>query len=196
MVVGETLSVSDGLIFKSLPATSQVCFSVLSYPFCTLFTQGGEDLYGGYFSEYPFEKAHATDAAFDLTAKETHAVRRGRTTVVSTGLYLALPEGWAALVCSRSGLATRGIFVVNAPGVIDSGYRGEVKVILGSLADEPVLIMKGDRIAQLLFMQTSTPPIHRHETHGAWEQKWGKTDRGVNGLGSTGLRVIQGGRNE
>lgn len=135
--------------------------------------------------------AHPDDAALDIICDETAIVEPGTPTVIRTGLWLALPPGWVGLVCSRSGLASQGIFVVNAPGVIDAGYRGEVKVILGSLG--PTFIAaKGDRIAQLIITKLPTMPLFRL-TADEFSQGCGGTSRGTDGLGSTGLHIIEGG---
>lgn len=140
----------------------------------------------------PPTKAHTSDAAYDLCAAETAIVGPGKPTVIGTGVRLALPGGWFAMICSRSGMASKGFFVVNAPGIIDSGYRGEIKIILGSLADE-MYVAPGDRIAQLLFARSLDLKLV-----GLTPQEWedeglDNTDRGRNGLGSTGLTLIQGG---
>jgi dUTP pyrophosphatase len=99
-------------------------------------------------------RAHAGDAGLDLVAVEgaTLAPGGGRATI-GTGIAVEVPDGWAGLVCPRSGLAARhGIGVVNGPGVVDAGYRGEVRVVLyNSDPSEPFTIAAGDRIAQLVL---------------------------------------------
>jgi len=112
--------------------------------------------------------AHAGDAGADLVAAVDVELAPGERAVVPTGIALALPEGYAGLVHPRSGLAARyGVGLVNAPGTIDSGYRGEVKVVLVNLDPrETVRLRRGDRIAQLLvqrveraaFLETSALP--------------------------------------
>ncbi len=101
-------------------------------------------------------------------------------TAVPTGLSIALPQGYEAQVRARSGLAFRsGIACVNAPGTVDSDYRGEIKVILVNLGQEPVTFERGDRIAQLVVA-----PVSRV----AWEEadSLDETARGAGGFGSTG----------
>ena len=102
-------------------------------------------------------------------------------TLVPTGLYIALPEGYEAQVRPRSGLAIKkGITVLNSPGTIDADYRGEVCVILVNLSNEPFVIADGERIAQMV--------IARHE-HVEWCQVevLGETERGAGGFGHTGV---------
>ncbi|MCB0877459.1 MAG: dUTP diphosphatase [Thermoleophilia bacterium] len=100
-------------------------------------------------------RSHHDDAGLDLVAVERAelAPGGGRATV-GTGIAVEVPEGWAGLVCPRSGLAARhGIGVVNGPGVVDSGYRGEVRVVLHNTdPHEPFTIEPGDRIAQLVLV--------------------------------------------
>ena len=100
--------------------------------------------------------AHAGDAGADLHAAEPVSLGPGERALVPTGVAIALPEGYAAFVHPRSGLALRhGLSVVNTPGTIDAGYRGELKVILVNLGDEPFAISVGDRIAQLVIAPVS-----------------------------------------
>ena len=97
-------------------------------------------------------RAHAGDAGLDLAAAEDALLAPGGRVAVATGWAVAIPEGMAGLVVPRSGNALRhGLTVANAPGLIDSGYRGELKVILVNLGDEPFAITAGDRIAQLVI---------------------------------------------
>jgi len=126
-------------------------------------------------------RAHEDDAAFDLHADEGTVIAPGQRTTVRTGVALALPPGSAGLVVPRSGLAARhGISVVNGPGLIDPGYRGEIRVILlNTDPDEPFEISPGDRIAQLLIVETAA-----HELIAVEELD--TTARGAGGFGSTG----------
>jgi dUTP pyrophosphatase len=108
-------------------------------------------------------------------------------TRVSTGLHLALPEHWSALICSRSGLATRGVQVINAPGVIDSDYRDEVSVLLSYIAPpdaRPFIVEHNMRIAQLLFLPP-TPNVHLTEVPSIDDLPQRDTTR-LGGFGSTG----------
>ena len=126
-------------------------------------------------------RAHRTDAGLDLHAISDAVVYTGDgPTMIGTGIAVAIPEHLVGLVCSRSGLATRGVFVTNAPGVIDSGYRGEIKVILSSLSHRSwVRIEKGERIAQLLFTPVALPTLR-------FVDELDDTDRGDDGFGSSG----------
>ena len=125
--------------------------------------------------------AHPGDAGADIHAAVEVTLQPGERALVPTGIALALPEGFVALVHPRSGLAARhGISIVNAPGTVDAGYRGEVKVCLVNTdTDEPVTVRRGDRIAQLV--------IQRFET-AAFVEVVDLPDsaRGDGGYGSTG----------
>lgn len=119
----------------------------------------------------------------DLRAAVTEplTLAPGGRALVPTGLTLEIPPGWEGQVRPRSGLALRhGVTVLNAPGTIDSDYRGEVGVILANLGDEPFTVARGDRIAQLVLAPVATP---------AWEEadSLAASDRGSGGFGSTGL---------
>lgn len=123
-------------------------------------------------------KATEGSAAYDLYATEGVYIPHGETMVVSTGLAMEIPEGWKGEVYSRSGLASKGIFVANSPGKIDSDYRGEIKVILHNTRREIVGIHAGDRIAQF-----EVNPVYSIE----WEESaLTDTERGEGGFGSTG----------
>lgn len=124
-------------------------------------------------------KAHLTDAGLDLYAAEPAKIDGWAT--VGTGLQIRIPKDYMGLVCSRSGLASGGVFVVNAPGIIDYGYRGEVKVVLGSLGKEPVWVNVGDRIAQLLILPVESATMLRADG-----MVWENTLRGEGGFGSSG----------
>lgn len=110
--------------------------------------------------------AHPGDAGVDLRSRVDVVIAPGERRAVPTGLALALPDGYAAFVHPRSGLATRrGLTVVNAPGTVDAGYRGELKVALVNLdPTTPVEIARGDRIAQLVVQQVSRPRFHEVQT--------------------------------
>ena len=121
-------------------------------------------------------------AGFDLASAEPDFVLApGERRLVSTGLAVEIPLGIEGQVRPRSGLALRhGITMPNAPGTIDSDYRGEVRVILQNLGTEPVTIVRGDRIAQLVFARYETP-----ELVDATELE--QSSRGAGGFGSTGV---------
>lgn len=127
-------------------------------------------------------RAHDDDAAFDLRADESIAIAPGRRATVHTGISLALAPGTAGLVLPRSGLAAKhGITVLNAPGLIDPGYRGEIMVILLNTDNStPFQIAPGERIAQLLIVDTASTNL------AVTEAGLDATKRGVGGLGSTG----------
>jgi dUTP pyrophosphatase len=101
--------------------------------------------------------SHPGDAGADLVTTVDAKLAPGERAVLPTGLAMALPEGYAAFVHPRSGLAAQcGVALVNAPGTIDAGYRGEVKVIVVNLDPrEPVLLRRGDRIAQLVIQRVA-----------------------------------------
>lgn len=121
------------------------------------------------------------DAGFDLATTQDVTIPGGGRATVGTGIALAIPRGYAGLVLSRSGLAAkRGIAVLNAPGLIDSGYRDEVKVILINTGNEPQTLNKGNRIAQLIIQKVEDPPLYR-------TNELPQSERGLNGLGSTGV---------
>src|SRR5437660_473538 len=109
----------------------------------------------------PPSRAHADDAGLDLYALEPVTLGPGERAAVPTGIAVEIPEGQAGLVLPRSGLAARhGIALVNAPGLIDAGYRGEVKILLlNTDRAEPFTIKRGDRVAQLMLVQVQGPEI-------------------------------------
>ena len=126
--------------------------------------------------------AHHDDAGADMRASESLVIGPGERAMVGTGVSIALPEGYAAFVVPRSGLAAKhGITVVNSPGTIDAGYRGEIKVVLLNTDKvTPFEVVAGDRIAQLIVMPVSkavfTPVAELSES-----------GRGDGGFGSTGV---------
>src|SRR5688572_15496612 len=101
--------------------------------------------------------AHPGDAGADLHSAVEVTLHPGERSLVPTGVALAIPDGWVGLVHPRSGLAARhGISLVNAPGTVDAGYRGEILVNLVNLdAREPFTVRRGDRIAQLVVQQVA-----------------------------------------
>jgi len=125
-------------------------------------------------------RAYSGDAGFDLAACERVELAPGARATVGTGLALAVPEGHAAFVQPRSGLASRhGITIVNSPGLVDSGYRGEVRVVLlNTDAREPFVVEPGMRIAQLVVVPVpGVEPIEVDELP--------ESERGVRGFGSS-----------
>jgi dUTP pyrophosphatase len=141
--------------------------------------------------DVPFERLHPDarlptaqhpgDAGLDLCAVADVEVAPGERAMVPTGVAVAIPKGHAGLVLPRSGLASRsGLTLSNAPGLIDSGYRGEVICAVVNLDREtPVRIAKGDRIAQLVVV--AIPDVKP-----TWAEKLSDTPRGDGGFGSTG----------
>jgi dUTP pyrophosphatase len=129
----------------------------------------------------PPSQAHEGDAGYDLHAAEAVTIDPGERASVGTGIAVAIPDGQAGLVVPRSGLAARhGISVVNAPGLIDSGYRGELRVLLlNTDQSEPFTVEPGDRIAQLVLVRVETEELEE-------VAELDETARGVGGFGSTG----------
>lgn len=126
-------------------------------------------------------RAHEGDAGLDLTTCERVELGPGERAVVPTGVAIALPDGFAGFVQPRSGLAARhGITIVNAPGLIDSGYRGELRVVLLNTDRERTFVAEpGDRIAQLVVLAVAAvEPVEVAELPGSV--------RGTAGFGSTG----------
>ncbi len=125
--------------------------------------------------------AHNGDAGCDLMSAEDLVLKPGERAMVPTGIAIAIPEGFAGFVQPRSGLAAKhGISVVNGPGLIDSGYRGEIKVILiNHDPAEPFSIKRGDKIAQLVIQRVAKARFNL-------VQDLEGTKRGSGGFGSTG----------
>ena len=124
--------------------------------------------------------AHPGDAGADMHAAEAVTLEPGQRALVGTGVAIALPDGFAAFVHPRSGLAAKhGITIVNAPGTVDAGYRGEIKVNLLNTGAEPHRIEVGDRIAQLVVQRVERVRFVEVE-------RLPGSDRGERGHGSTG----------
>ena len=134
-------------------------------------------------ADTPPRYAHPGDAGADLMASEGATLAPGERALIGTGVSIALPEGYAAFVVPRSGLAAKhGITVVNSPGTVDAGYRGEIKVtLLNTDQRETFVVEPGDRIAQVIIMPVSravfTPVAELPDSV-----------RGTGGFGSTGVR--------
>jgi dUTP pyrophosphatase len=124
--------------------------------------------------------AYTGDAGLDLTACERHELPPGERAVIGTGLAVAIPEGYAGFVQPRSGLAARhGLTVVNTPGLVDAGYRGEIRVILlNTDRSEPFVVEPGMRIAQLVVLPV--PELELVEV-----EELPSSERGVRGFGSS-----------
>jgi dUTP pyrophosphatase len=124
--------------------------------------------------------AHTGDGGVDLHAAEDTSIPPGGRAIVPTGIAVAIPEGHAGLVTPRSGMAARqGIGVLNGPGLVDAGYRGEIKVILVNHGDTNAEISRGDRIAQLVVIPVATQEFQEVD-------ELPLSSRGEGGLGSTG----------
>ena len=125
--------------------------------------------------------AHPSDAGMDVRSVEDLTIAPGKRALVRTGLVMLLPPGYEAQVRPRSGLALKsGVTVLNTPGTIDSGYRGEVGVILANFGEADFRVGKGDKVAQIVIAPVTQPEIV--ETAEVDE-----TDRGAGGFGSTGV---------
>jgi dUTP pyrophosphatase len=125
--------------------------------------------------------AHPGDAGADLRAREDVVLSPGERKLVPTGVAIALPEGFVALIHPRSGLATKhGLTIVNAPGTVDAGYRGEISVtLLNTDSSQPIALRRGDRIAQMVIQRVEYAQfIPVSELSGSV--------RGTGGFGSTG----------
>jgi len=132
------------------------------------------------------DRAHDGDAGVDLYSAEDVELAPGHRALVATGIAVAIPYGMVGLVHPRSGLAARvGLSIVNSPGTIDAGYRGEIKVALINLdPEEPITIKRGDRIAQLVIQQVELPEFV--EVSSFDEAGLDDTTRGHGGHGSSG----------
>ena len=124
-------------------------------------------------------RAHTDDAGFDLYANENCTLYENETATIKTGIALAIPKGCVGLIWDKSGLAAGGL--KTAGGVIDAGYRGEIKVVVINLSGDIYHIAQGQKIAQLLIQQIETPAL---EEVGALENN---TERGLGGFGSSGV---------
>lgn len=127
-------------------------------------------------------KAHEDDAAFDLRSRTELTIPSGKIMLVPTGIFMELPVGYEAQVRPRSGLALKhGITVLNTPGTIDAGYRGEVGVILINAGPTDFTIARGDRIAQMVIQKLVDVQLIVAE-------QLSDTSRGKGGFGSTGVK--------
>jgi dUTP pyrophosphatase len=129
----------------------------------------------------PPSYAHAGDAGLDLRAAKDVELKPGSRALVPTGVAIALPPGYAGLVLPRSGRALKeGLGLANSPGLIDSGYRGELKVVLVNLDfDTPIHVSRGDKIAQLVMQKVEHVVVEVSE-------ELSSSERGPGGFGSSG----------
>ena len=125
--------------------------------------------------------ARPDDAGLDLYAAEPVTLAPGARALVPTGIALAIPPGFAGFVLPRSGLALRhGVTLLNTPGLVDAGYRGEIKVLLVNHGDAPVSLSRGDRVAQLVVQRVERVAL-------APVAELPESARGAGGFGSTGI---------
>lgn len=129
-------------------------------------------------------RAHATDAGADLKSISQYTLMPNEMKTIGTGIAIQLDEGYVGLVFSRSGMGKSRVNLSNAVGVIDAGYKGELKVMLQNEGNEPFLINPGDRIAQLVVLPIITPSFEKYE---GTDEEWLDTKRGSKGFGSTGM---------
>lgn len=128
---------------------------------------------------YP-RKAHSDDAAYDLYSASDVTIASGERTLIPTGLHIALPEGFEAQVRPRSGLALKkGLTILNTPGTIDAGYRGEVGIIAYNSSEDSLTFNRGDRIAQMVIQKLPEIELVQADTLET-------SVRGESGFGSTG----------
>ena len=126
--------------------------------------------------------AHPSDAGMDVRSVEELVIPAGKRALVHTGLVVLLPPLYEAQVRPRSGLALKfGVTVLNTPGTIDSGYRGEIGVILANFGDADFIVKMGDKIAQLVIAPVTQPEVCE-------VSEIDETDRGAGGFGSTGRK--------
>lgn len=123
--------------------------------------------------------ANKGDAGADLYAAVGVTVGQFSTALIPIGFAVAIPAGHVGFICPRSGLSKHNVTVANAPGVVDSGYRGELMVRLANHSEQPYTIRRGDRIAQLVILPIDTPRFRVVDSLD-------DTERGTNGFGSTG----------
>ena len=123
------------------------------------------------------QRAHPTDAGADLRALEAHEIYPGEQKLVDTGVAVKIPRGFAGFIFNRSSQGKKGITIPHSVGVIDSDYRGNLKVLLKNISEDPYVIQPGDRIAQLVVQRVELP---------TFRDAWNDTQRGTGGFGSTG----------
>lgn len=126
-------------------------------------------------------KAHLGDAGIDLFATHDQELFIGETAEVNTGLIFGIPFGYCGLILPRSSMGGRGIIIPNSPGLIDSGYRGQIKVLLLNLSNQIYKVKQGDKIAQIVIVQYErVTPQKVEELPASFD------NRGVGGFGSSG----------
>lgn len=166
---------TDTYIYTSLPANNLPTVTSASIPHVRLEVIAEDP---ALLPKY----AHSGDAGMDLRAGYNGVVKPGETKAVGTGVRVAVPSGLVALIHPRSGLASKGITVANSPGTIDSGFRGDLKVLLYNHSKQVFNFNKGDRIAQMVIQPYYRAVLTEVETFSE------DSDRGENGFGSTGVK--------
>ena len=141
-----------------------------------------------FISPFPLEHAKTGDAGYDIACSEGGVVWGKSSTAFATGLYMAIPQGYVGNIMSRSGLSFKHQIETGA-GVIDSGYRGEVKIILHNHGNKKVVFQPGDRIAQIVFIKHEDPWLEKVE-------ELDTTERGTGGFGHTGVKKVIAGEGE
>ena len=124
------------------------------------------------------QRANPTDAGADLMSTETVEIYSGEQKMIDTGVAVKIPEGYAGFVFNRSSQGKKGITIPHSVGVIDSDYRGNIKVLLKNISEDRYEIKRGDRIAQLVILPVLLP---------TFVDAWNDTERGTGGFGSTGI---------
>ena len=122
-------------------------------------------------------RSHCDDAGLDLYAAEGFVIEPGQGKMVSTGIAMEIPKGYVGMIADRSSMAKKGL--KTAGGIVDSGYRGEVKVLLWNLSHQNYTVSPKDRVAQILLIPIATPVVQE-------VPQLSKTERGAGGFGSTG----------
>jgi dUTP pyrophosphatase len=125
------------------------------------------------------ERAHPDDAGYDLVASESETISSSSVKLIGTGIAIDIPHPMCGMIVSRSGMALNGLIVMNSPGIIDPGYRGEIKVMLYNSTDKDYTVRAGDRVAQIVFVNTVAVLMRQVE-------RLENTDRNTSGFGSTG----------
>lgn len=122
------------------------------------------------------------DACCDISVIEDYTIKPGNICLARAGFAMSMPEGFEAQMRPRSGLALKGLSIVNSPGTIDAGYRGEIKVMLINLGKKPIVIREGDRVAQMKFAA-----VYTGHFLDVGDNELDETTRSTGGFGSTGI---------
>lgn len=134
-----------------------------------------------YISPFELKKAKPGDAGYDVASNESKTLWPKSSCQLDTGLYIAIPEGYVGKVVSRSGLSFKHNIEVGA-GVIDSGYRGQIRIHLYNFGDDKFQVEKGDRVAQIIILKHESPEF-------VLSDSLEETERGSNGFGHSGIKT-------